>query len=231
MSESRTKTARAQLAELVGVDQDADKATVNRAALEVLDELDELKKTPHPQGAQTARPVDASPVIDTPTAFQPPAGTMLVDEGVFASLRDQASRFDNLRAELAQRVGCDDTADLKVVLAAVDEALAEAADMAPTEGVEMVNAAELAELRTDAQLQRTAVERNVVENAIRDGRIPSRDRGHWVNLLTVSPSAAETLQGLPKGLIPVDGPRGYTGGLEAVREGSEDLLDKLFGED
>jgi hypothetical protein len=225
MSEPRTKTVRAHLTDLVGIAPDADDATALAALDEAIAEAEETNRTPRPAAGQTARPVAASAA---PVAYQPPTGTLVVDEGMFASLKDRATGFETMRAELARRVGCDDSADAPTVMAALDEALSEVAESLP-DGVEMVAATELAELRADAQLHRTSAERSVVENAVRDGRIPPRDRGHWVNLLAVSPSAAETLESLPKGLIPLE-PKGYTGSLEAVGEGIDDPLDKLFGE-
>lgn len=156
-----------------------------------------------------------------------------VDPNILAQLHQQASAGDEIRAALAEHLGSDPTADVRTLLAKLDETLTDLAT-APglaEAGTEIVNAEELAALRADAHMHRTAKERELVNAALRDGKIPFSDKSHWMNLLAVSPSAAETLASLPKGLIPVDGPQGYTGGMDAVAEGEPaDDYERLYGE-
>ncbi|TCC51280.1 hypothetical protein E0H75_14260 [Kribbella capetownensis] len=151
-----------------------------------------------------------------------------MDEGVFTNLKDQAVGLDNFRASVAERLGCDPTSNPAVVRAAIDEALSETVQA--DEGTATIDTTGLAGLRADAERHRTARERTLVEAAIRDGRLRSFEREPWVAMLQDTPAAAAVLAGLPKGRVPVDGPRGYTGDLGAVGEGGlSDDLDRLFG--
>ncbi|WP_432886798.1 hypothetical protein ACQPYH_04185 [Kribbella sp. CA-245084] len=222
------KTTYAKVAARLGVAPDADPTTLLAAFDEVQAEKAHVRTKAagvHAEGNEPAPPAER-----TTTRYEPPDGTVLVDAITFDSARDYAQTLDRFRAQVAERVGVDPTADPSVVLAAVEEALGESADTA--EGVEVVDTAELQSLRQDAEQHRTARERAVVEAAVHDGRLRSFERRRWVSLLQQSPDAAAVLAGLPKGRVPVDGPIGYTGALDAVGEGPpDDDLDRLFGDD
>lgn len=89
----------------------------------------------------------------------------------------------------------------------------------------------LAELRRDAlagreaRAQQMAEHReNLVNAAIRDGRISPARKGDWLNKLAKDPGSESELASLATGLIPVDGPRGYTGSLTDVAEDNDDAI-------
>lgn len=84
------------------------------------------------------------------------------------------------------------------------------------EGVVAVEQAVINDLRAKAELgvaahakQESDARTSLVNAAVRDGRIPPARREAWLNQLTLDPGAAEQLGGLERGLIPVDGERGY----------------------
>lgn len=226
----KVKVTYGKVAERLGLGADVDGSTLLDALDEVKAEAAELRADTVAGGTEPAPPVATAelPAEPATSRFTPPPGLALVDEATLTQVRDRAQSFDLFRADLAARLGCDPSADTPTMLAAVDEALTEVAET--TEGIETIDSAELTALRADAEAHRTARQRTTVEAAVRDGRIPPRDREHWVNLLTTSPRATETLERLPKGLIPVDGPRGYTGGADDVGEGQpDDVMGRLFG--
>lgn len=141
---------------------------------------------------------------------------------------------DHLATGLRERLGISAAADLDdaTILAALDEALAERTE--PTAqvppGTVLIEASVLADLRTNAaqgaqaRAQQVAEHRaRIVDSAIADGRIAPARREHWLNSLNADPEGAEqTLNGLAKGLVPVD-TQGYTGGLN---EASDD--DRIY---
>lgn len=69
----------------------------------------------------------------------------------------------------------------------------------------------------------------MVEAALRDGRIAASEKTDWLNALELDPGKEKVLAAMPKGLIPVDGPQGYTGSLADVGEDDE-IYNKLFDE-
>lgn len=69
-----------------------------------------------------------------------------------------------------------------------------------------------------------------VEAALRDGRIAASEKADWLKALELDPGKEKVLNSLPKGLIPVDGPQGYTGSLADVGEDDE-IYNKLFDDE
>jgi ATP-dependent protease ClpP protease subunit len=104
-------------------------------------------------------------------------------------------------------------------------------DETPEPGVVKVDEEMLNSLRADALAGRQAREQqqaehreNVVNTAISDGRIAFARKADWLKNLAADPGAEATLNSLAKGLIPVNGPQGYTGSLSDVAEDSADAL-------
>jgi ATP-dependent protease ClpP protease subunit len=94
----------------------------------------------------------------------------------------------------------------------------------------------LNQLRTDAQAGRdaraqqlTEHRENLVSAAIRDGRISLARKADWLNKLEKDSGSETELAALATGLVPVDGPHGYTGSLSDVAE-DDALYNKLFAE-
>ena len=125
---------------------------------------------------------------------------------------------DNLKAGLRERLGITD-ADVadEAILAALDEALNEQADI-PTvdavaipEGVVMAESAmldgmraELAELRQIRDAQAEQARAALVEAAIEDGRIPPARREHWVAALKADEEGmAPVLASLAPNTVPL----------------------------
>lgn len=151
------------------------------------------------------------------------------------------SLSDHLVSGLRERLGISADAELNdaTVLAAIDEALAERVE--PTTevppGTVLIEASVLADLQANAaqgaqaRAQQVAEQRaRIVDSAIGDGRITPARREHWLNALNADPEGAEqTLNGLAKGLVPVDA-QGYAGGLA---EASDDdrIYAAAFGKD
>ena len=82
----------------------------------------------------------------------------------------------------------------------------------------------------EARKQQLAENRtSLVDAALRDGRIAASEKADWLTSLALDPGKEKVLAALPKGLIPVDGPQGYTGSLAEVGE-DDAVYDKLFGD-
>jgi ATP-dependent protease ClpP protease subunit len=97
--------------------------------------------------------------------------------------------------------------------------------------VQTVDSDTLRNLIRDAEAGRKAYEaqqaahrENLVEAAVRDGRISRARSADWLNKLAKDPGSESELASLAKGLIPVDGPRGYTGSLTDVAEDADDAI-------
>ncbi|MBM6622662.1 ATP-dependent Clp protease proteolytic subunit [Micrococcaceae bacterium RIT802] len=145
---------------------------------------------------------------------------------------------DALIKGLRERLGITADAELddNGLLAAVDEALAEQETptaQAPAPGTVVIDEAQHAELVANAEAGRQALarqqaddRRNLVANAVRDGRIAPARSDHWEAALAADPEgAAATLEGLAKGLVPLDA-QGYTGGVNEASD--EDRLYSKF---
>lgn len=87
-----------------------------------------------------------------------------------------------------------------------------------------------AEQGQQARAQQLAEHRNIlVTNAVGDGRISPARRADWLATLEKDPGAEATLNGLPKGLVPVEA-KGYTGSLSEAGESTDDALyNSLYG--
>lgn len=67
----------------------------------------------------------------------------------------------------------------------------------------------------------------LVDAALRDGRIAASEKTDWLTALELDPGKEKVLAALPKGLVPVGAPQGYTGDLGDVGEDDE-LYNQLF---
>lgn len=123
---------------------------------------------------------------------------------------------DNQTAQLIQALGLPaDTTDIDTILSTV-------ADMAKTDGGDVVAAAKRAGLATIdpeslVQLQAAAQHgreiaaaaakqrvEDAVESAIHAGKIPVARRAHWVTLITNDKAMADVLASMPDDLIPMN---------------------------
>jgi hypothetical protein len=125
----------------------------------------------------------------------------------------------NLHGEIAHRLGLEPNVDQTQLLAALDQALAVKPD-----GVELIDAEALGQLRIEAELGRTHRERGIVEQAIRAGKIPPASRASWVTLLQTDPNAEATLRSIKPGTLPL-ATVGYSTDLEETSD--EALLRQL----
>lgn len=104
---------------------------------------------------------------------------------------------------------------------------------------ETVDSDTLKALKRDAEAGRKAYEaqqavkrQTLVDAAVRDGKISVARKGDWLNKLAKDDGAEAELASLAKGLIPVDGPRGYTGSLADVAEDDDaTVYTALFGKE
>lgn len=146
---------------------------------------------------------------------------------------------DEQLTTLRQTAGVADDADVDTVLAALTEALAEQADApqgttAP-EGTILVDQAAFADLQAQANLgaqareQQVAAHREqVLDDAVRTGRIAPATRPSWAAILERDPKAEETIAGLPANTIPVE-ELGHAGFVESTKaEGEDALMAELF---
>jgi hypothetical protein len=131
-----------------------------------------------------------------------------------------ASAKINWRNELAQRLGLAPDVDQAELLAALDRALT------IPDGVQLIDAEVLNQLRVEVELGRTHRERALVEQAIRAGKIPPASRASWVTLLQTDPNAEATLAGIKPGTLPTK-MVGYGQDRDDV-DSDEALLRQLF---
>lgn len=126
---------------------------------------------------------------------------------------------------LIDRLGITDAeANEDTILAALDEALAERAESAPSfsppEGTVLMDADQVAQLRADAtagaeaRAQQISDRRTgIVDAAITDGRVSPARRDHWIAQLNADEEGAtQVLASLTAGTIPMAA-NGYTGGI------------------
>ena len=123
---------------------------------------------------------------------------------------------DEQLTTMRQELGLPEDADEATIVAALSEALSEAAEpkaAAPAvpEGMALVDAAVLTELRTGAEAGRTAREEldntardRAVEAAIKAGKTTPARREHWIKSWQADPEGTRTLlESLEPGLVPV----------------------------
>lgn len=146
---------------------------------------------------------------------------------------------DALNKGLRERLGipAEATLDEDGLLAAVDEALAEQETPAPAAqapGTVVLDEAQYRDLQAaandgrEARRQQLAVEReSLVNAAIKDGKIPPARKNDWLNAIEKDPAMADTLNGLAKGLIPIEA-KGYTGGVDEASD-EDAIYSKLWG--
>lgn len=114
---------------------------------------------------------------------------------------------------LRERLGFAQDADEATILAALDEALTEAAEPAPSTppaGVVQVDAEVFASLQAGAAAgrealaeQRSATRNTLVQAAVADGRIAPSRAPAWLARLEADQGEADTLAALTPGLVPV----------------------------
>lgn len=179
---------------------------------------------------------------DTPASDEPPATPV-------ASVDDTTGRTDDMSDAfmkgVRERLGVPADADLDEtgVLNALDEVLAENDHDAPPEtpkptpGTVVMDETEHAELVASAEAGREAVaeaskaeREKLVDDAVRDGRIPAARKDHWTAQLAADAGAADVLANLAPGTIPVDS-IGYTGGVNETPDDTSTgdvLYSKLY---
>lgn len=125
-----------------------------------------------------------------------------------------AELTDEQLTTLRQTAGVADDADVDTALAAIAEALQEQADAPQNttrpEGTVLVDEAAFADLQAQAalgvqahQAQMAAHREQVLDDAVRTGRIAPAARDSWAALLERDNTAEATLAGLPANTIPV----------------------------
>jgi ATP-dependent protease ClpP protease subunit len=144
-----------------------------------------------------------------------------------AVLKNSAAEADEPDVDDTETDDADDSAD------------DEDAEAATTDGPETltVSKAQWNALMASAQDGAAARKQQIAERrdslvtaALRDGRIAASEKKDWLKALELDPGKEKILNALPKGLIPVDGPQGYTGDLADVGEDDE-IYNKLFSDE
>ncbi|WP_022886368.1 head maturation protease, ClpP-related [Glaciibacter superstes] len=151
--------------------------------------------------------------------------------------KEQLEMSDILAAGLRERLGVTDAAASdELLLAAVDEALAEQTSDTPTvpEGTVLIDSAVLSDLQASAELGRQAREEqdttrreSIVSNAVTEGRISPAHRDTWLAQLVTNEAGTTALLGsLAKNTVPVS----EIGTSEEPTE-AESLYALAFGDD
>lgn len=184
---------------------------------------------------------------------QAPAPQLPAEPPETPTNQEGSDMSDTLSKGLRERLGLSAESDETAIFAALDTALntadpetepeddaeeAEDEDDAEdvADGTETIESDVLASLRRDAQAGRDARNQQLAEHretlvmaAIRDGRISFARKDDWLNKLEKDAGSEAELKSLAKGLIPVDGPQGYTGSLTDVAEDDDDAVyNKLY---
>lgn len=192
----------AGLADKVQAKEPADQDAKNRFDLSIFNYAGRSKAPAPPIAPRNAR-------TDTPAAASADGTKETDKEGsTIVAFSDEST------ATLRQKLGLADDADEATILAAVDEALDERAEPQNTtqlpEGVVAIDAAQLDELRVHAEAghqarlqQETDHREQVVNEAVRTGRIAPARREAWLNRLKADPEEEATLNSLEPGLVPV----------------------------
>lgn len=152
-------------------------------------------------------------------------------------------------AGLRERLGVAEDADEATYLAALDEALAERAETAPTEtaptglteGQVAISADVLDELRIAAKagqearaVQLRQDRDDTIQAAVANGHIAPARRKHWADKWDADPEGVRASLGeLTKGepIYPVADMPGYAGTGDAIAGGDEEFYKSLFGAD
>jgi hypothetical protein len=132
-------------------------------------------------------------------------------------------RADDLRAAIAQRIGCQAGIADDQLLAALDAALTRRPD-----GTVLIDAEALTELRTQAEAGRNSRERALVDAALRQGKIIAAAADTWLTLLQHNPEAAATALAGLKPIVPV-GQHGY-GNDDSEADPDGRMLKELYPE-
>ena len=141
---------------------------------------------------------------------------------------------DEQLTTLRQTAGVADDADVDTALAAIAEALQEQADapQASThpEGTILVDQAAFTDLQAQAalgvqahQAQMAAHREQVLDDAVRTGRIAPAARSGWAALLERDDTAEATLAELPANTIPV-AELGHVGQVERTEDSADDEM-------
>lgn len=152
---------------------------------------------------------------------------------------------DEQLTNLRQKLGVAADADAGLILGALDEALSEqAADSAADtttpavpEGMSLVESDQLQALHADAELGRAARLRDeeqaradVVDAAVRDGRISAARRDTWLARLEADSGEAEVLAALEP-IVPLAEIGHADLNPDEVGEGTSDTYNAVYGTD
>lgn len=177
---------------------------------------------------RAAAPEPAMPGRQTPAAH---AGSPPIQERSRAvAFSDE--QLNTMRERLNLAADADEAAIFAAITADPDPQTSQPqqAEQAPADrqlpdGVVAIDQSQLEELREQARLgaearaeQETTARTSLVDAAVRDGRISAARREHWISALAADPGCGEVLAGLERGLVPVDGPKGHDGDLQAAAD-------------
>ncbi|NHI16857.1 head maturation protease, ClpP-related [Microbacterium excoecariae] len=169
--------------------------------------------------------------LAAPSPADPPSASHPETKGV-------PTMSEKITKGLRERLGLTAEVDDEAMLTALDERLnAEPAAREPAatpEGVTMIDEDQLAALRRDAadgrearEAQRTAERVATVDAAVNTGRIPPARREHWLQQLEADPGAAETLNSLAAGTVPLEA-KGITGGVDEAPDDDTEMYMKFW---
>jgi hypothetical protein len=185
------------IAEMTGLPPTTDRETLWAAMDEVIAEHLHPSADPLPEPFRLPEATEPETKPLAVLAADGPA--VAVDRAALESLQQRAAASDRTMLALGKLVGITAT-DEETVVAAVREALEEAA----ADGTELVESAELTELRADADAWRTRRWDNLLDQAVRLGKIPPAARRGWRASLDRDPAAVEAeLAALPANRVPV----------------------------
>jgi ATP-dependent protease ClpP protease subunit len=207
----------AKLADTVGIDATlpADLPPVEDDPASDAATVIELDIEINPAARAAARRFDLSLLPNAPAALVHPQTPAEPPDVPTEEGADTMS--DTLNQALRERLGVtDEGIDENGLIAALDEALAEAPEPAPAaaatlpEGLVAIEATVLDELRGQASAGAQARAQQVKEHreqlvkaAVDDGRIAPARRDHWLAQLEADPGAETVLTNLAPGLVPV----------------------------
>jgi hypothetical protein len=201
---SRTGRFRAELAHRVGVAEDADTPTILAALDEALAERAELAQ-PSVDGAQDAYLAIAEAVAQMRWAREEIARQAV-------EIAQLLANWERFAGELTRRLGVAADSDGATILAALDDALTEGA---AEQRRELVGVDEVAQLRADAEGDRTPHSRAVADSAFQEGKITPYQQPRREAMIEASAGGADALLAGAKrnSAIPVE-QVGHTGDLD-----------------